>query len=352
MKKTLIALAAVAATGAAFAQSSVTMFGIVDMALTSIDEGGQSETSLANEGQMSNRIGFRGVEDLGGGLSAEFWLEAGFSGDTGVGATSATNTALSFNRRSTLGVKGGFGEVRLGRDYTPTFSNHSAYTVFGTNGLGNSLNTFGFLDSGATTGVRANNAISYFTPNISGFTGHLMVGLKEDAAANTPNEYTGLRLAYNAGPLSASLATASEGATIGEVDSYKRTNLGVTYDFGVAKVFFFHVNGKFGDLKNKQTALGVTAPVGPGTAKLSYLKASYNAAATAADAADDDATHITVGYDYPLSKRTVVYGVYSRVSNDGQAEFSVNYGGSGAASTGTAAGGSSSGFAVGVRHTF
>jgi predicted porin len=132
------------------------------------------------------------------------------------------------------------------------------------------------------------------------------------------------------------LATASEGSSV-QTSSYKRTNLGATYDFGVAKVFFFHLNAKFGQAKNKQTAIGLTAPVGPGTVKFSYMQASYNAqgtavfvpavtavptatppiAARAAQSAQDDATHITIGYDYPLSKRTVVYGVFSRISNDG-----------------------------------
>lgn len=349
MKKTLIALAAVAATSAAFAQSSVTMFGIVDLAVTSIDQGNDTIMSVANEGQASNRLGFRGVEDLGGGLAAEFWLEGGFSADTGVGA--GGGGGFAFNRKSTLGLKGGFGEVRFGRDYTPTFTNHSAYTVFGTNGLGNSLNTFNFLGSGATTGVRADNAISYFTPTIAGFQGQLMVGLKESAAANTANEYSGVRVAYNAGPLSVSLATASEGST-SLVENYKRTNLGATYDFGIAKLWLFHVQGKFGALKNKQTALGVTAPVGPGTVKFSYLKADYNDAAVAANAATNDASHVTIGYDYPLSKRTVVYGVYSRVSNDGAGTFSANYTGSGAGAAAMTAGGNSTGYGIGIRHSF
>jgi predicted porin len=306
MKKTLIALAAVAATGAAFAQSSVTIYGLVDMALTSVDQGNNRITSIANEGAASNRLGFRGVEDLGGGLSATFVLEGGLAPDVG------TSAGFNFTRQSTIGLRGGFGEVRMGRDYTPTFWNHAVYNAFGTNGLGNSVNTFGAanpLGSGATTAVRTNNGISYFTPTVGGFQGHFMIGLKEQDVSNAPNEYTGVRLMYNAGPLSASIATASEGATAGSTESYKRTNLGATYDFGVAKVFLFHVQGKFDDRKHKQTSIGLTAPVGPGTAKVSYLKASYNAAAVAANAAQDDATHITVGYDYPLSKRTVVYGL-------------------------------------------
>jgi predicted porin len=120
------------------------------MALTSVDQGGNRLTSLANEGQASNRIGFRGVEDLGGGMFATFVLEGGMSPDNG------TPSGLNFPRKSTLGLNGGFGEVRLGRDYTPTFSNHTAYTVFGTNGLGNSVNTFG--TSRSTTGPSPDNA--------------------------------------------------------------------------------------------------------------------------------------------------------------------------------------------------
>jgi predicted porin len=341
MKKTLIALAAVAATGTAFAQSSVTMYGLVDMAVTSIKQGGDTITSLANEGQASNRLGFRGVEDLGGGMSATFVLEGGLSPDTG------TPGGLNFLRQSTLGLRGGFGEVRLGRDYTPTFWNHSAYTVFGTNGLGNSATTFSVLGSGASTLVRADNSISYFTPNISGFQAQAMFSLKESAASNTPNEYAGIRLTYNAGPLSASLATASEGSNVA-ANSYKRTNMGATYDFGMAKVFFFHVRSEFGARKNNQTALGVTAPVGPGTIKASYLQANYNAAA-----GDTDAKHMTIGYDYPLSKRTIVYAVASKISNKSNANFSVNYANSGSgALPAVTPGKNSGGYAIGVRHSF
>lgn len=357
MKKTLIALAALAATGAAFAQSSVTIYGVVDMALTSVDQGNNRITSIANEGQASNRLGFRGVEDLGGGMSATFVLEGGMQPDSG------TSNGFNFARQSTIGLRGGFGEVRLGRDYAPTFWNHSVYNVFGTNGLGNSVNTFGVitsvgvstgqtpLTSGSTTTVRTNNGISYFTPNISGFQGHLMVGLKEADTSNAPNEYTGIRLTYNKGPLSASIATASEGSG-NQTDSYKRTNLGATYDFGVAKLFAFYVQGEFGAREQKQASIGVSAPVGPGTIKASYLKASYNAAAVANNAALDDATHITIGYDYPLSKRTTVYGLYSRISNDGAGQAGVAYDTSVGSVSAVTPGGSSSGFAIGVRHSF
>ena len=105
-------------------------------------------------------------------------------------------------------------------------------------------------------------------------------------------------------------------------------------------------------VRTDQYVLGVTAPVGPGTIKASFSQASFNAAAVAADATRDDATHIAVGYDYPLSKRTTVYGVVSRVANDGAGTFSTNYSGSGAASVGVTPGGNSTGVAIGVRHNF
>jgi predicted porin len=170
-----------------------------------------------------------------------------------------------------------------------------------------------------------------------------MVGLKESTASNTANEYTGLRFTYNSGPVSVSLATATEGSAVLHNESYKRTNLGATYDFGVAKVFFFHVDGEFVTLEHKQTAIGVAAPVGPGTLKFSYLRASFNNVVTALAPEFDDANHITVGYDYPLSKRTTVYALFSRISNDGAGTASVAYDASIGRAAGVTPGGNSNG---------
>ncbi|MBU0828125.1 MAG: porin, partial [Gammaproteobacteria bacterium] len=136
MKKSLIALAVLAASGAAMAQSSVTLFGIVDATYAYGSGSVANKSQLTNSGYNSSRLGFRGVEDLGGGMSASFWLEAGVNNDNGSGANTSTNNqgaaaagggGLTFNRRSTVSLNGGFGEVRLGRDYTPQFWN---LTVF------------------------------------------------------------------------------------------------------------------------------------------------------------------------------------------------------------------------------
>lgn len=343
MKKTLIALAAVAASSAALAQSSVTLFGIVDVAVRNVKQGGVSQSSLSQDGTASSRIGFRGVEDLGGGMSASFWLEGALDPDTGNAA------GLTFQRRSTVSLSGGFGEVRLGRDYTPTFWNHNVYDPFGTNGVGSSTNTFGALGSGATTVVRANNTIAYFTPNISGFQGQFQYAFKETQTDNDPNKYAGLRLTYNAGPLSVALATAAEGSAAANVNKFKRTNVGASYDFGFIKPMAQYTIGKFEtnagvDQEVKHLMVGLTAPVGPGLIKASYTRSSYDNFA-------GDANQVAIGYEYGLSKRTALYTNYSRISNKVGAAFSVSAeaGATGAAVT---PGQSSRGFEVGVRHSF
>jgi predicted porin len=117
MKKSLVALAVLAAAGAASAQSSVTLFGIVDAAYGRVSGNGTSITGVSNSGINSSRLGFRGTEDLGGGMSAGFWLEGQLSNDDGRGAGTSTNNqatggaiaglnggqGLTFNRRSTVG---------------------------------------------------------------------------------------------------------------------------------------------------------------------------------------------------------------------------------------------------------
>ena len=124
-----------------------------------------SRRALANSGYNSSRLGFRGTEDLGGGLAASFWLEAPITNDDG-----ATGVA-SFARRSTVSLSGGFGELRLGRDYTPTFWNDTVFDPFGTNGVGSNLintangfnaETYGAKDTGGFGGnqnyARASNS--------------------------------------------------------------------------------------------------------------------------------------------------------------------------------------------------
>jgi len=180
MKKfPLAALAAAAAcAGGAQAQSSVTLFGVMDLAYTHLSsDAGRSRDLLQGDGNTSSRLGFRGVEDLGGGLAAGFWIEAGFAPDSGAGAASNTNNqasgaagagGLTFGRKSVVSLSGRWGEVRAGRDYVPSFLNlTAAMHPFGTNGVASAGHLFYPLAFGGTTArtsVRASNSLSYVLP--------------------------------------------------------------------------------------------------------------------------------------------------------------------------------------------
>src|SRR4051794_6397517 len=181
MKKSLLALAVLGAyAGVASAQSSVTLYGTLDVAGRYVKaDGRDSRLSEATDGLNSSQLGFRGVEDLGGGLRAGFTLLSGVNPDNGTSNTTppaAGGLQRKFwNRRSTVSLFGPFGEVRLGRDYTPTFWNMTLFDAFGTNGLGSSTNVRQLYN-----GTRQDNTIGYFLPsNLGGFYGQAMVGAPE-----------------------------------------------------------------------------------------------------------------------------------------------------------------------------
>src|SRR5512137_1852988 len=175
MKKSALALAVLGAfAGAASAQSSVTLFGVVDVNMRYVNND-STAYSLSQDGMASSRLGFRGVEDLGGGMKASFWLEGALGPDTGTGTSSYGSGSttgpggLMFRRRSTVSLSNQWGELRLGRDYTPTFWNWTVFDPFGTNGVGAATNlVLGAELASQTSGgdafgtlVRANNTVQY-----------------------------------------------------------------------------------------------------------------------------------------------------------------------------------------------
>ena len=137
MKKSLLAVAVLGAfAGAASAQSSVTLFGVVDLSANYIKNGKTSVKSMNSDMLNSNRLGFRGTEDLGGGMTAGFWLEGGMAPDTG------TAGGFNFTRRSTVSLTSKAGEIRLGRDYTNSFSTVATYDAYGANGMGSPISLY------------------------------------------------------------------------------------------------------------------------------------------------------------------------------------------------------------------
>jgi predicted porin len=342
MKKSLFALAALTAfAGVASAQSSVTLFGVVDANVRNVKNSSGSLKSLSTDGMGSSRLGFRGVEDIGGGLRASFWLEGSLQADNGNAA------GQNWQRRSTVSLTGGFGEIRLGRDYTPDFWNHTVFDPFGTNGVGNSVNVFDTSGSGATTTVRANNSVGYFLPGgMGGVYGQVMVAAGEGA---TGNKHIGFRFGYSAGPLNVAAAYGKTEST-GTVD-WTRFNLGGSYNMGFATAMFQYIrsetSGGSADGRGlNNILLGANIKAGAqGTLKVSYVKADGNGN-TAAEQARD-ATQFAFGYQHALSKRTNLYGHYSRVSNKSGANFTAS--GSGPTN---ALGKGSTGYEFGVNHTF
>jgi predicted porin len=343
MKKSLLALAALTAfAGVASAQSSVTLFGVVDANARNVKNSTGSLKTLSTDGWGSSRLGFRGVEDLGGGLRAGFWLEGSIAADTGV-----TGTGQTWQRRSTVSLMGGFGEVRLGRDYTPDFWNHTVFDPFGTNGVASSLNIFAGAAAHASVGtlVRANNTIGYFLPGgLGGLYGQVQVAAGEGAVGN---KHMGFRLGYAAGPVNVAFAYGKTEITATPDVDYKRMNLGASWDLGFMRLMGYWVNGERSTGQEvTQYLVGGVVPFGASQLKFSYSK-SDGKGPTAANNAQD-ATQIGLGYGYSMSKRTTLYAHYSRVSNKSGAAYTA----SGSGPAGHAAGKNSTGYEFGVNHTF
>ncbi|TFY97320.1 porin [Ramlibacter rhizophilus] len=345
MKKTLVALAVMAAAGAASAQSSVTLFGIVDLAVQYGSGSTSDRLRLVPNGYNSSRLGFRGVEDLGGGLQASFWLEAGIEADSGIGQATntnnqasgaTTNTGLLFNRRATLSLAGGFGEVRLGRDYTPQFWNLTVFDPFGTNGVGTNI-----IPSAGVTGVRASNSIGYFLPrNIGGFYGQAQYYMGENlegAATEDDGTGYGIRLGYAAGPFDVAAAYGNTEYAAADVTVW---NIAGSWNFGMAKLFAQYQQDE-GVAAADRTGwlIGATAGVGAGEIRAAYSQTEVDTAA------NPRSRKLALGYVHNLSKRTAVYTTIARVRNDGGAALAL-----GGAATG--ANTSSTGFDLGVRHSF
>lgn len=346
MKKQLVLLSALGLAGAACAQSSVTLFGIVDAAIAHGSGSIADRTQVTRNGQSANRLGFRGVEDLGGGLSAHFWLEAGVNVDDGSGQATSTNNqasgsagqgALTFNRRATVGIAGPWGEFRAGRDLVPQYFAFVLGDPFGNLGVGSAVNYTANINGATST--RASNSLAYFSPNFAGFRANLMHYRGENASNSVTSDDgtgTGIRVAYARGPFSAGLGYGRTEYAAGDV---VQRNIDAQWNFGVAKVIGDVNRDKAGAITAKGASVGVIVPVGVGEVKAGYSFHKTDAAG------DPEAKKLAIGYVHHLSKRTAVYATYARVRNSGGSTVSLN----GAT---TAANESSSGFDLGLRHSF
>jgi predicted porin len=283
MKKTLIALAALAST-AAFAQN-VTLSGSVGFAYQRATAGGDAQ--LGNSDVTQNTILLSGSEDLGGGLKANFYMQQRFDGTTGANINAADRGLQNIF----AGLSGGFGTVQVGRFSTPGNGGYDAFGQFG---------TFGDYAGLGPVGTRNDRTVQYASPSIMGLSGSVAFTLDN---ANVGSEYFNLRVSYAAGPLAASYAQERNASTTAAKGT-KDWEAGVSYDLGVAKLM---VN--VGDLNGvRDASIGARVPMGAAALKLQGRTG-------------DSASSFALGADYALSKRTMVYGDLGTVSGANQSAF-------------------------------
>lgn len=358
MQKKLIALAVTAlASGAAFAQSSVTVYGQIDIGFTQrssgvavqnwLKTGSLKSQNAINGGQSDvSKVGFKGVEDLGNGNQALFVLEAGFLADTGA----RTDNGSFFNEKAFLGLTGNWGTALAGRLSAPRYSFMCDMDPFGDGTVGRFGNVYeDYLLLGdmrinvATTNVfRANNAIAYVSPSFSGFNvtaAYATNAIGQEGVGNSLDARTyALLPRYTNGPLDIGLSWQrisikdAKQAWGSKMDMNQWT-LGATYDFSVVKLFAAYddyreslssvmsspcsdpnpaISLACSESRMKSWLLGLAVPFGK-----SAIQASYNQSKLdfGRGYPTGKATQWALGYTYDISRRTNFYAAYARITN-------------------------------------
>ena len=352
MKKHLIAAAVAAAVAVpAFAQSSVEIYGVIDRAYSTYERtdtvkasgattttkgsttggsGASGASGAAPYNFTTERLGFRGTEDLGGGLKAQFVIEYRINdNDAADGAAAAaergqgTDDSPLSQRQAWAGISGGFGAVSVGRQTT------AVDTVWGVGSAGFQNNFFGTLyKSQRQTAARADRLISYTSPTMNGLNATVQLGKKSEktqaANSETANEYTGLALRYVQGPLSVALGYENNEnkASSATTDDLKATVLGANYNFGPAIGFFTYLDSKNsgsttvqGTRLNDRKAyeIGVRIPVGA----ITLIASAYTGdIKVTSSATKQDIDGHQVAALYALSKRTTLYAAYGKDNFD------------------------------------
>jgi predicted porin len=305
MKKSLLALAVLSAlTGAASAQSSVTLSGAIDLGV--VRSNGQ--WSLATAGSSRTNFTLSGTEDLGGGMRAFFLANHRFSAASGqINAPQATGGNATFWRQAWVGLGGGFGDVRLGKMLMPLQDFNGNYDPFGTDTVG-STHT-----GGLNATIRATNTIYYRSPSLGGLQLHAGIAAAEnqisgECSACAPlnaERPIGFGVVYSAGPLR--LAVAYDRNTADQ----KTTGLYAGFNAGFADMLFQYEKGdrnlaQGGDDLGRWS-IGAKVPMGQSVVKVGYTKWS-----------DEETSKFGLGLDYNLSKRTQLYTNVGKLSGDGQ----------------------------------
>ncbi|WP_418320633.1 porin [Piscinibacter sakaiensis] len=314
----LLAAIATLAAGGAFAQGAVTAYGRVNATVERTRNANQTVYRLNDN---ASRVGFRGIEDLGGGMSASFLIEHGFNVDTGA----QSGTAM-WGRESWVAIGGSFGRTRLGNmGATNAYYTTADYISLHNHDTGSSADAF-YLYPG-----RATNMIAYTSPEIDGWVIDAQASLSENSQLGRTQVLTGN---YDKGPWHVGISYLQSGAGV-RGPRPKELGLRVLYEFGALSVggYFIRNDDSFGTDTRRNALRGVLMyAIGPGEL---HLNMGYAEKVKGNAIANDDARQVTLGYNHNLSKRTKAYTYYTRVTDDAQLY-----------------GGKFSSIAVGVRHNF
>ncbi|MCV2356808.1 porin [Paucibacter sp. B2R-40] len=326
MKKiALVAAIAAFAAPAAFAQSSVTLWGRINTSVESqSNNGGDRLVAVQNN---SSRLGFKGTEDLGGGLKAQFLLEHGLNSDTG-----AQTKGQFWNREAAVQLSGAFGTVKLGRWTNGSYFATADYISMHNHDTGTSEDK---LYSGA--GWTETNKVGYFTPNYAGFTAEITAsageGAKDSSGAIVPRAFD-LSANYDMGPIHLGAGYSEQG----DANQFAIRGL---YELGAFTFGAYWQREDSGAKTNATRNIGrVSAMYTLGASEFHVNVGGTESGGLASTQAGisgfggHGGKQYTFGYNYNLSKRTKVYGFYTAVDvNDTKK-------------------GDFDSFAVGVRHNF
>lgn len=344
-----------AVAGAACAQSTVTVYGLLDTAIVQESGGANGSLTKVSSGVgAGSRLGFKGSEDLGGGLSAIFLLESGFQSDTG----EMGQGGLLFGRQAYVGLQGKAGTVMVGRQYTPEYMTVVLGDPFGSGYVGDSKNMI------ATTGnafSRMDNTVKYVSPKLGNVVVELAAAAGEVSGDSASGRQLGGAVEYTAGPLRVRLGYHNRNnntALVKNTSSAKNTVLAAVYDFGVVKFHgiygrnkglnssvwrnnanpFGYASAPVASTDSQDLLLGVTAPFGVHTLMASIIRKDDRGAR------NQDASQVAVGYRYSLSKRTELYAAYAHISNQHGASYTVG--------SAIESGSGNRGISFGLRHAF
>ena len=391
MQKKFIALAVAAlASGAAFAQSNVQIYGVADLSFESVKAEGAAGAgaNMPSRNRLqtnSSYLGFKGSEDLGNGLKALFQIETAVNFDNQNGAdtagltpsgnayagvnqqfSNAGNTAGGSMRDTYVALAGNFGTVLAGYVSTPYRSISAGFDVMpGATGIGGYNGVFGRATGAVNLNFRT-QAVAYATPTFSGFSGVIAYvpneGKSMSNVANSvnPGGYN-LALNYANGGLKAaysylSLTDVGVGGLTDE--KHKAHLLAAGYDFGqgttlnaMYQKFNGDVNAGAGNLDVNRNSywIGVKHVIGANELAASYAVARDTTGNLFANNGDQGAKQFALRYGYNFSKRTQAYAIYSKVTNDAGASFNF---GAGTNTTAAGAGADPTAWGVGVRHSF